>query len=221
MLSRKLRKNPQIAPVVVLLSGRVLPLLRRGARCRAVAAEPWLVGSARLCSRTRGQQQPSFGVRAVLLVGIVEQWRMATTCSVRQHSAGRCGDNVRRLAAIPRPSPGESMLRLVVHSIAGRRQSEQRSPIALSHRCACCAAHSLPHILGLACAGSVETCQNGRFDFGTYQTRLQSSWQVHRRLAPNVLLLATASSQAICARARPPAAERRPMVAPLGAWPRA
>ena len=90
------------------------------------------MGSARLCSRTRGQQQPSFGVRSVLLVGIVEQWRMATTCSVRQHSAWRCGDNVRRLAAIPRPSPGESMLRLVVHSIAGRRQSEQRSPIALS-----------------------------------------------------------------------------------------
>ena len=77
------------------------------------------------------QQQPPFGVRAVLLVRIVEQWRMATTCSVRQHSAWRCGDNVRRLAAIPRPSPGESMLRLVVHSIAGRRQSEQRSPIAL------------------------------------------------------------------------------------------
>ena len=130
------------------------------------------VAGARLCSRTRGQQQPSFGVRAVLLVGIVEQWRMATTSSVRQHSAWRCGDNVRRLAAIPRPSPGESMLRLVVHSIAGRRQSEQRSPKALSHRCACCAAHSLPHIIGLACAGSVETCQNGRFDFGTYQTRL-------------------------------------------------
>ena len=114
---------------------------------------------------------------------------------------------LRRLAAIPRPSPGESMLRLVVHSIAGRRQSEQRSPKALSHRCACCAAHSLPHIIGLACAGSVETCQNGRFDFGTYQTRLQSSWQAafHRRLAPNVLLLATASSQGnlrACAPAR-------------------
>ncbi len=192
-----------------------------GARCRAVAAEPWLVGSARLCSRTRGQQQPSFGVRAVLLVGIVEQWRMATTCSVRQHSAGRCGDNVRRLAAIPRPSPGESMLRLVVHSIAGRRQSEQRSPKALSHRCACCAAHSLPHILGLACAGAWKPAKMADSILArNNETRL---WQAafHRRLAPNVLLLATASSQAICARARPPAAERRPMVAPLGAWPRA
>ena len=166
----------------------------------------WLVGSARLCSRTRGQQQPSFGVRAVLLVGIVEQWRMATTCSVRQHSAWRCGDNVRRLAAIPRPSPGESMLRLVVHSIAGRRQSEQRSPKALSHRCACCAAHSLPHIIGLACAGSVETCQNGRFDFGTYQTRLQSSWQMRsqagtQRAEPRRGLLARQSARV---RARPP-----------------
>ncbi len=181
----------------------------------------WLVGSARLCSRTRGQQQPSFGVRAVLLVGIVEQWRMATTCSVRQHSAWRCGDNVRRLAAIPRPSPGESMLRLVVHSIAGRRQSEQRSPKALSHRCACCAAHSLPHIIGLACAGSVETCQNGRFDFGTYQTRLQSSWQVFHRHPTCCFSPRPPPSQAICARARPPAAERRLMVAPIGAWPRA
>ena len=134
------------------------------------------------------------------------QWRMTTTAACggiqqqpRRQRAAACGDNM---------LPAACML-LCYSFHCGQEQEAIRA--ALSHS-------ALPSLLVLRCSFSRthswlalaawKTCQNGRLDFGTYQTRLQSSW--HAASSPQVGTQRAASRpirparQPARVRARPP-----------------